>query len=43
MVAGFVLSGRIKFLMNPKLLRPMLLGMATFGALGILVQTLIRL
>lgn len=43
MVVGFVLSGRIKFLMSPTLLRPMLLGMATFAALGILVQTLIRL
>ncbi len=42
MIAGFVLSSHIKFLMSPKYLRPMLLGMATFGALGILVQTLIR-
>ena len=42
MVAGFVLSGRIKFLMRQQSLRPMLLGLAAFGALGILVQTLTR-
>lgn len=42
MVAGFVLSGRIKFLMRQQSLRPMLLALATFGALGILVQTLVR-
>ncbi|MBW8468542.1 MAG: sulfite exporter TauE/SafE family protein [Thiobacillus sp.] len=42
MVAGFVISGRIKFLMRQQSLRPMLLGLAAFGALGILVQTLTR-
>ncbi|MBS3996741.1 MAG: sulfite exporter TauE/SafE family protein [Hydrogenophaga sp.] len=43
MVAGFVLSGRIKFLMHQHTLRPMLLALATFGALGVLVQTWARL
>ncbi|WP_439115677.1 sulfite exporter TauE/SafE family protein [Hydrogenophaga sp.] len=42
MVTGFVLSGRLKFLMRQQTLRPMLLGLAAFGALGILVQTLAR-
>ena len=42
MVTGFMLSGRIKFLMRQQSLRPMLLGLASFGALGILVQTLVR-
>lgn len=40
MLVGFVLSGRIKFLMGQHSLRPLLLGLAAFGALGILVQTL---
>ncbi|MFI5444976.1 sulfite exporter TauE/SafE family protein [Polaromonas sp. UC242_47] len=43
MVTGFMLSGRFKFLMRQQSLRPMLLGLAAFGALGILVQTLTRL
>ena len=41
MVTGFLLSSRIKLFMRQQALRPMLLALAAFGALGILVQTLI--
>ena len=42
MLAGFALSGRIRFLVGQRSLRPLLLGLAAFGALGILVQTMLR-
>lgn len=40
MVVGFVASGPLKRRLSRYSLRPLLLGLATFGALGILVQTL---
>lgn len=42
MLGGFVASGSLQRYFAPHSLRPLLLGLATFGALGILVQTLMR-
>lgn len=41
-VGGFVASGLLKHHFTRHSLRPLLLGLATFGALGILVQTMVR-